>query len=111
MVENGKLYNRIYKERSDYMINGKVEDFLEGIYNLQEIIHIYNGKKYFLQGYGGWKGEPYTLELQLWEPEQKNLWKYVDKDPILCRNKFLKEPLYDGKTFWEVESEIEWVDE
>jgi len=23
---------------------------------------------------------------------------------------FLKEPLFDGKTFWEVEKEIEWVD-
>lgn len=23
---------------------------------------------------------------------------------------FLKDPIFNGKTFWEVESEIEWID-
>lgn len=93
------------------MINGTVNDFLDSVYNLQEIIHIYHGKKYFLQGYGGFKNHAsYTLELQLWEPECKFLWSCSHPSLSECREDFLKAPLYDGKTFWEAECEIEWVD-
>ncbi len=93
------------------MINGNADDFLEDVYNLQEIIHTYNGKKYFLQGYGGGMDESYTLEMQLWEPEQKIVWSYTGSSLLECREEYLKATLYDGKTFWEVEKDIEWVDE
>ncbi len=93
------------------MINGDVNDFLDGVYNLQEIVHVYNGKKYFLQGYGGLKNHPcYTLELQLWEPECKIVWSCSHMSRLECREDYLQAPVYDGKTFWEVESEMEWVD-
>ncbi|MBQ7529251.1 hypothetical protein IJT10_05050 [bacterium] len=93
------------------MINGSVNDFLDGVYNLQELIHVYHGKKYFLQGYGNsQRGEGYTLEMQLWEPEEKMLWSCVKQDPLDCREEYLNTRLYDGKTFWEAEKEIEWVD-
>ena len=49
--------------------------------------------------------------MQLWQPESKTLWRYSDYDRLNCREAFLKEPLYEGKTFWEVEPEIEWLDE
>ena len=92
------------------MINGNANDFLDGVYNLQELIHMYHGKKYFLQGYCNENDSQYILEMQLWEPEEKTLWKCEKPVLLECREEFLKTPLYDGKTFWEAESEIEWVD-
>ena len=92
------------------MINGNANEFLDCVYDLHELIHVYHGKKYFLQGYGGLKNAPYTIEVQLWEPEVKTIWSYTSPDRLKCREMYLKAPIYDGKTFWEVEHEIEWVD-
>ena len=34
------------------MINGDVNEFVDGLYYGDERIFLYNGKKYFIQGYG-----------------------------------------------------------
>ncbi|MBE6004541.1 MAG: hypothetical protein E7232_10740 [Lachnospiraceae bacterium] len=76
----------------------------------EELIYTYNGKKYFSQGYTQENGD-YHFELQQWEPIGKTLWEidgYSNKESV---NLFLKEPLFDGKTFWEIEKQIEWVDD
>ena len=39
------------------------------------------------------------------------VWKYKSKDSSECVQAFLNAPLFDGKTFMEVESEITWTDE
>lgn len=52
----------------------------------------------------------YRFELQLWEPEEKVLWKIEGLTRQESLAAFLKEPLFDGKTFWAVEKYIEWVD-
>jgi len=93
------------------MINGDANYFLECVYDLHELIHIYHDKKYFIQGYGGWNEKPYTLEVQLWEPEEKMLWNYSSENIQDCYEAYLNAPLYDGKVFWDAEQEIEWVDE
>ncbi|MBO4510110.1 MAG: hypothetical protein J5718_02045, partial [Lachnospiraceae bacterium] len=52
----------------------------------------------------------YYFELQLWEPYADVLWSVTGLSNQESLEAFLKEPLFDGKTFWEAEKEIEWVD-
>lgn len=92
------------------MINGSIDEFMEKLRGGEEVIYVYNGKKYFSQGYINDDGK-YRFELQQWEPEAKILWEIVGKSNQDSLDAFLKEPLFDGKTFLEIESEAEWVDE
>lgn len=46
----------------------------------------------------------------MWEPTTKLLWEINGYTKQESLNAFLKEPFFDGKTFWEAEKEMEWVD-
>ena len=74
----------------------------------EELIYTYNGKKYFSQGYILENGL-YRFELQQWEPEGKMLWYVEGLDHQSSLDKFLEQPLFDGKRFWDAEQEMEWV--
>ncbi len=91
------------------MINANANDFLDYVYSMQEAIHIYNQKKYCIQGWN--KDGMVYLDLQEWEPTSKTIWQYKASNILECRNEYLKTPLYDGKTFWEAEKDMEWVDD
>ena len=91
------------------MINGDINAFMNMLTYGEELIYTYKGKKYFSQGYTTKDGK-YVFELQLWEPYEDILWQVSG---LSCQESlalFLKEPLFDGKTFPEIESEAEWVD-
>ena len=92
----------IAKDRSKTKINYLDVD--------NEIKKIYNGKKYFAQGITDDDGK-YVFGIQMWEPEEKLLWEITGKDDQESYEEFLKQPLFDGKTFWEIEKYTEWVDE
>ena len=91
------------------MINGNIDEFMDKLWDGEEVIYTYNGKKYFSQGYNREDGT-YRFELQLWEPYAETLWFIEGLERQESLDAFLKEPLFDGKTFWEVEKVIEWVD-
>lgn len=91
------------------MINGNIDEFMDKLWSGEELIYTYNGKKYFSQGYIMDDGK-YRFELQRWEPDADILWKTEGLSNQDSLEAFLKEPLFDGKTFLEVEKEIEWVD-
>lgn len=91
------------------MINGNINEFVDKLWGGEELIYIYNRKKYFSQGYIDEYGR-YRFELQQWEPEGKLLWHVEGLDHQSSLNTFLRQPLFEGKTFWEVEPQIEWVD-
>lgn len=91
------------------MINGDVNKFVDRISYGEELIFLYGGKKFFLQGYP-WKGK-YTLFLEQWEPPgDACIWEGVGDDKHFPVNDFLKAKLWDGRTFWEAEAEMEWTD-
>ena len=92
------------------MINGNIDEFVEKLLDGEEVIYVYHGKKYFSQGYNLDDGT-YYFELQQWGSEASVLWSVEGLDRPASLDAFLKEPLFDGKTFWECEKEIEWVDE
>ncbi|MDO4459315.1 MAG: hypothetical protein Q4C42_04390 [Clostridia bacterium] len=91
------------------MINGNINEFMDKLWDGEELIYVYNGKKYFSQGYSTDKNI-YVFELQMWEPKEVLLWRICGKDNQESFEEFLKTPLFDGKTFWEIESNVEWVD-
>ena len=92
------------------MRNGNIREFVDKLWCGEELIYTYNGKKYFSQGYVLENGQ-YRFELQQWEPEEKML-RYVEGfDHQSSLDKFLEQPLFDGKKFLEAEADMEWVDD
>ena len=91
------------------MINGNISEFTDKLWSGEELIFVYNGKKYFSEGYINDSGT-YVFELQQWEPETKTLWQISGKSNQESYEVFLKQPLFEGKTFWEIENDAEWVD-
>lgn len=91
------------------MINGDVQDFINGLHYGDERFFLFAGKKYFLQGYHV-DGKP-MLELYVIEnPEDDFEWRVISKDNEFPVAEFESAKIFQGKTFWEVEQKIEWVD-
>lgn len=117
------------------MINGNPEEFIESVCNCQDIAFIYKGEKYWYQGYtfddGVWEVhmECYRMSdgKNIWhydgsrltiaqashgntEPDRKYIERHIERSIREGQKSFETSPIFDGKTFWEVEKEIEWVD-
>jgi hypothetical protein len=90
------------------VINGDSRDFIETIYSGQDIIYRFHGKKYCFQGYN--KDDGFFMEIYHCEPPYEDTWSHFGSDSGQCGDAFQEAPIFDGKTFWDVEDEIEWVD-
>lgn len=92
------------------MINGDVNEFVDHIHYGDELVFLYQGKKYFLQGFCVDDGIC-RLYLDRWEPPATDyIWVGTGDSRGFPVEEFLNQKLWDGKTFWEAEQEIEWVD-
>lgn len=91
------------------MIDGNVHEFLDLLSRGFEVIFVYDNKKYCAQG---WLEEGiYELNVAQWEP-------WVDHYIWIKRsaegydmNAFKNDKIFDGKSFWEIQEDIQWVDE
>ena len=103
------------------MIDGDVNQFVDNLYYGTEMYFRYKGVTYFIEG---WMDEDKNHMLFLDDylntlglnnsdnpSEYKYIWEYKSKDSSECVNAFLNAPLFDGKTFMDVENEITWTDE
>ena len=91
------------------MINGDVYEFLALLSRGFEVIFTYHGKKYFAQGLSE-KGKLFKLMVDQWEPELKFfIWTNTSEEDFDIKA-FEKAKIFEGKSFWEVQDEIEWVD-
>ncbi len=90
------------------MINGDVNEFVSGLYYGNERFFLYNNEKYFIQGY--YKNDKYFLELYIIESSKDFQWKTFAEDRYIPVDSFLSAKIFNGKSFWEVEQDIEWVD-
>lgn len=109
------------------MINGNLEQFLDtGWWNGDATIY-YNEHIYFLDGYFD-KEKNIHLRIMKWKVKNvenrtfQNI--YDDKGDLIdyseiemeasneetMREKFLNAEVWDGKSFWEVEKELAWLD-
>lgn len=91
------------------MINGNANEFISGLYYGDERFFLYNGKKYFIQGY--FENEKPTLELYILEPSDSDFkWQAFSDGKDYPVAEFENAKIFDGKSFWEIEKNIEWVD-
>ena len=90
------------------MKNGDVREFVDHIHCGDELWFLYDGKKYFLEG---WYDNGH-LDLYLYEMAdngKKYVWEGDASDyPV---DAFLEAKIWNGKSFWNAEQDMEWVDE
>ncbi len=91
------------------MKNGDVHEFINGLHYGDERFFIYNGDKYFIQGYF-FESMP-MLEVYIIETDIKNFeWRAISENNNYPVEEFENAKIFNGKSFWEVEQDIEWVD-
>jgi len=91
------------------MINGNANEFIDGLYYGDERFFIYNGNKYFIQGY--YVDNKPMLEIYVIEnPEIAFEWRKISDNNEYPVRDFENAKIFNGKSFWEVETTIEWVD-
>lgn len=99
------------------MKDGNVNDFLDHVTYEEEAV-MYNGKKYFFHGL---LINPdtgiYEFTIDLWEVLSVSMNRYVETvyqatatTADECMNRFLNDPIIDGRRFWDIEKEMEWID-
>ena len=93
------------------MIDGNPYEFIETVYTGQDIVFLFKGKKYWFQGY---TLDDKTVHMEVFQtepPADGYIWEYNGKSMIEGQSEFQSAPIFEGKTFWEVEQEIQWVDD
>ncbi|MCD7883448.1 MAG: hypothetical protein LUI87_07060 [Lachnospiraceae bacterium] len=91
------------------MINGNVNEFVDRISYGDELSFLYNQEKYFLQGI--YENGRCVLYLDRWVPPTDDyIWIGIGDQNSYPVQKFLEAKIWDGKSFWDVEGCIEWVD-
>lgn len=93
------------------MIDGNPHDFVDTAYTGQDIVYLYRGIKYWFQGYNLDDGTCHMEVFQYQPPAEDYIWTHDDVSMEKCLTAFLEAPIFDGKTFWQAEQEITWVDD
>lgn len=94
------------------MINGNPHEFIDHFCSGQDTVYLYRGRKFWAQGYTCRDKNEWRMEIFQYQPPSDGyIWEYESESVLKCMEAFLKAPIFNGKTFWEVESEIEWVDD
>ena len=95
------------------MVDGNARDFIEKLH-YEDHYAIYNGEKFFFNGCqtkileNGTK----SVKLEVYNLTKNSTVLSVTKATATdCVDAFQDAPIWNGKTFWAVESEIKWVDE
>lgn len=96
------------------MIDGNVNEFIDKLYYEDHYV-IYNGYKYFFNGCQTKKdihGKIKTVTLEIYNLSMsKTFFSVTKQSAIDCIEAFEEAPIWNGKTFWEVESNMQWVDD
>ncbi len=93
------------------MTNGDINDFLFDLSCGFDLVFIFRGKKYFLEGYIDDNDKPTYFMWTLDPPAEDYSLILVGNGKHLPMDEFLALKIWDGKTFMEVQDEIQWVDD
>ena len=95
------------------MIGGKTTDFIEKT-TYEECSVLYKGIKYFFHGLIFNKEENlYSYDIDVWDNDGnyiKTVFSEKNTSMETCMALAHSSPIFDGKTFWEAEPEMEWVE-
>ena len=111
------------------MINGNLEDFLDTGWYMESTL-FYHGYVYWCEGYTEPDTEISTFFVDSWRAkcednkfyheyrttknellDEKRVFEEYGPDMDLLKKHFLEAKIFDGKSFWEVEKNLIWVDE
>ncbi len=110
------------------MINGQLDQFLDTGW-FTEATLFYNGFIYWCEAQSDLTTNTTTFFIDKWaaenedntyyhslmEPDGTLIWERVfeitDTDMDRIKQRFLEAPVFEGKTFWQVEKDIAWLDE
>jgi len=92
------------------MIDGNPKEFIDNLYFGEEMYFIFRGIKFFIEGIN-FEGKK-SITMYAYDPAIDELdWEWPSKDnknfPV---EDFEKSKIFGGKSFWEVEKEIQWID-
>jgi hypothetical protein len=95
------------------MRGGNVNEFLDHS-TYEECAILYNGKKYFFHGLiRNERKNTYSYDIEIWNTNhhfEKRVFDGEYSSCEECMREALKQPIFEGKTFWEAEKDMEWVD-
>lgn len=96
------------------MIDSRAYDFLYKLYYEDHYV-IYNGNKYFFNGCQFKKntaGEAVSVRLEVYNlSNDETLFSITKPSAEECVEALEEAAIWNGKTFWEVENQMRWVDE
>lgn len=91
---------------------GDVKEFLDN-FSFQSVAVIYKGKKFFSDGIYKDSNGNYRFTVDLWDDNNHYIATVMNGVGISisdCISQFEEAPIWDGKTFWEAEKDMTWVD-
>ena len=90
------------------MKGGTPQEFIDGLAYGMEREFTYRGRTFLVQGYVE-ADHLWTATLDQIEPfaEDWSIWRHRAPTMDECLEAFLTAPLFDGRTFWEAEGEME----
>ena len=95
------------------MINGNANDFIDKL-SYEDHYAIFDNKKYFLNGCQTKKdscGNVISVRIEVYDlTNETTVFSVTKKSVCDCLTAFKNAKIWNGKTFWEAEKEIEWVD-
>ncbi len=95
------------------MKGGNVNDFLDHV-TYEEVAVRYKGKKYFF--YGLLRNPDtgmYEMKIDLWDDKDwyvTTVYRATAPTADECMNRFYNDPIIDGRCFWDIETEMEWIE-
>lgn len=96
------------------MIDGNVNDFIDKL-TYEDHVVIFNGKKYFFNGCQVTKdeqGKTIKVVLEVYCLTDESTIFSATKDSVSeCISELGSAKIWNGKSFWEVEKEMTWVDD
>jgi hypothetical protein len=96
------------------MINGNVNEFIDQLFYEDHYV-IFHGDKYFFNGCQctfDETGKIINVLLEIYNLTKNSVIFSVEKKTQnLCIEAFEDAKIWGGKSFWDVENEMEWVDE
>ena len=96
------------------MIGGNVRDFIEKL-SYEDHYVIYDDEKYFFNGcqaHYSSSGKITSYRLEVYNlAKRKTIFSITSPTISECIDRFEDAQIWNGKSFWEVEKEMRWVDE
>ena len=94
------------------MKNGRPNDFLETVFDGPDLEYTYNGRRYWTEGFSK-DGQCWLVVYRCDDKAVEDGEGYlIYKGFPDCYSKveyFVNSAIFEGKTFWEVEKDIDWL--